>query len=220
VRLTPGTVALVAALAGPGLAAAGGSLPGLEETLAAQRELVAAEPGNAGARNDLGNLLLLVGDAEGAAAAYQEALRLDPMATLPRYNLGLLELEGGELASARRQFHRVLADDPGHALARYRLGDIAAARDHRARAVRRYEQAFRLDPALADPATHPGVLFNKLVPWALHRAYLASPPGLRPRRYDDPARLAGLLIGAAPEPPAEPVAPEEPVAPPEPAPPR
>ncbi len=217
-RSRAGAVALVAALAWPSTAAWAAATRGLDPALNAQLALVEAQPADVGARNDLGNLLVLAGDPEAAAAAYREALRLDPHADLARYNLGLLELERGQPRAARRHFARLRGEEPFRALAQYRLGDIAAGRDYHARAVRHYERAFRLAPELADPATHPEVLFNRLADWARHRAYLAPAPGLRPRRYADPSRLAGLMMGEpAPEPavPAEPAAPAEPVAPPD-----
>ncbi len=202
---------LVAVLCGPATAAATPT-PGLDEALAAQRNLVEEQPADVAARTDLGNLLVLVGEVEAASEAYHEALRLDPEAILARYNLGLLELERGRLGPARRHLERLRAEPSVEALARYRLGDIAAARGHDARAVRHYEKAFRLDPALAEPTTHPQVLLNDLANWARHRAYLAPATGLLPRRYADPSRLAGLMMGAGSEGPA---APEEPVPPPD-----
>ncbi len=209
------TIALALATSLPPAPAAAAELPHLAKALEAQRALVAEQPGNAQAHNDLGNLLVLAGDPAAAAEAYRAALHAAPDFALAHYNLGLLDLERERFHRAREHFERALELDPVLALARYGLGDVASRRGHHARAVRHYARAFSHDPDLADPARHPDVLFNDLVGWALQRAYLDPPPGLLARRYADPGRMAGLLTGQAPAPPApaEPPPPEQPVEP-------
>ena len=83
-----------------------------------QRARVTAEPTNAGARNDLGNLLVLVGDFAGAEAAYREAIAIEPKRAATHFNLGLLLQERGDHATAMLQFRKTIDLAPDHAWAR------------------------------------------------------------------------------------------------------
>jgi tetratricopeptide (TPR) repeat protein len=169
--------------------------PRLEKLVDEQSRRVAEQPSDAGAHNDLANLLVLSGSYDEAEAHYETAIGLDSRLASAHYNLGLLRLEANRLREAERHFQDVLELDPGHGLTHYRLGDIDAARSRNAKATRHYAQAFRLDPSLSYPESHPELLFNRLSGWAKTLVYLAPAPGLRPRRYDDPAPLAQLIVG-------------------------
>ena len=128
------------------LTAAASSPPNLGEALAAQYQLVADQPTDAAAHNDLGNLLVLEGNHEAAEKAYRDAIALDPTNTLPRFNLGVLLQQKGSRRQAQSELESLLEIEPGHARAHYQLGMLHESRGRRSPAVKHYAQAFALDP--------------------------------------------------------------------------
>lgn len=206
-RSVPFLLALVLGLAGlvglsslaglTGVAAAATTpLPeNLPRALGEQRRLVALQPGNAAARNDLGNLLMLVGDVDGAEDAYRAAVELAPERSGYRYNLALLLHEAGRSKDAAKLYREVLEIDPANAWAHYQLGAILEAQGHESRAVERYARALQLDPSLAFPDVNPLVIESDLVTEAMLMGYAQGLVTSRaPRVYNDPNRIARLLI--------------------------
>lgn len=184
--------ALVAVVA---IAATAAVPPNLARTIESQRHLAAERPQDASVFNDLGNLLLLGGQAAEAEATYRKAIELDPDKTTALFNLGLLLQQRGELREAAQLYGRVLKLEPGHAWAHYQIGSVYERWGQRSRAVDSYAQAFALDPQLAFPEVNPHIVENQLVTEAMLRAYRNDPAGPQaPRVYDDPARIATLLV--------------------------
>jgi Tfp pilus assembly protein PilF len=166
------------------------------QALAEQHRIVAADPASAAAQVDLGNLLLLDGKTGEAEAAYRQAIALDPASINAHFDLGLLLQQTGEARSAGREYSRVLELDPNHAWAHYQIGVLRENAGSENAAVRAYAKAFALDPRLAFPDVNPHVLENKLVTAAMLRAYDRELPPLQPgAAYEEPTRIAGLLIG-------------------------
>lgn len=183
----------------------------LEPAIAAQRALVAEHPGDAGALNDLGNLLLESGDVDAAESAYREALAADPLRSEPRYNLALLLHSRDQRRAAGRQLRQLLRDHPEHARGHYQLGTVQLNAGNRSRALRHYRRAFRLDPSLVDARNNPHVVDNPLATAAMLGAFrriARTSPGTR--IYSDPARIAGLLLPALAGSGEEPAAAPEP----------
>lgn len=170
------------------------------ETIRAQQRLIDKRPNDAALHNDLGNLLLLVDDTEGAEAAYRQALAIDPELVSARFNLGLLYQQSHRPGKARREFKQATALDPLHAWAHYQLGVLSAERGRRNAAIESYAKALRLDPRLTDPAYNPHILDNSLAPSATLEAYANdSSADLVPRTYESPRRIAGLMVPELPE---------------------
>ena len=194
-------VFVVAALLFASLAAWAASAvvpPNLPRATSAQRALVASNPGDAGAQVDLGNLLMLGGQTEEAEAAYLRALDIDPGHAAAHFNLGLLLQGRGEPGRALRAFRRAVDSDPRHAWAHYQIGTIEAARGFEALAVRSYARAFALDPRLRFPDVNPHVIDNPLTTRAMLQAYrLNLSPTAPSPDFDDPVRVASLLLIAA-----------------------
>jgi len=160
-----------------------------------QRRLIAEEPGNAAARNDLGNLLVLMGDTLGAELSYRTAVELAPNRPAYRYNLALLLHDAGDLKQAAESYREVLELDPSDAWAHYQLGAILEAQGKDGRAIERYAQAFRLDPGLAFADVNPLILESDLVTEAMLLGYKEGMIASRaPRVYNDPNRIARLLV--------------------------
>lgn len=181
------------------LAAMNVSPRNLETALRAQQELVAANPGDARVFNDLGNLLVLAGDLAQAEAAYLHALELDPEKVSTRFNLALLYQQTDRHRDALTQYQDVLKRDPRHAWAHYQIGTVYDLWRQDDLAVKHYARAFSLDSQLAFPKVNPQVIDNRLLTEALLKANRSggSAP-LVPKTYDDPSRIAQLLVPPIP----------------------
>jgi len=165
------------------------------EALHALRSLVAQNPTDVSALNDLGNLLALVGNLEEATQTYQRALEIEPGNTAPRYNLALVLAERGERKQALDELRTVVEIDPRHAWAHYQLGTLYGEQNRRSKAIQAYELAFSLDPSLTEPRVNPHIVENRLVTESLLRAYVARSPSTQaPRLYLDPGAVANLLL--------------------------
>jgi tetratricopeptide (TPR) repeat protein len=176
----------------------------LERAIASQRELLARTPADAAGHNDLGNLLVLAKDHDGARASYLAALSIDPELASAHYNLALLEMKRGERWAAMKRLKRVLEVDPGYAWAHYQVGVIYLDWQVEPLAVRAFARAFRLDPRLAEARVNPHVLDNPLATRALLRAHESADEALLPPRvYQEPARVAAWMIDVPPAPAEE-----------------
>ena len=177
------------------LAAPAAAPPDLGRALAAQRTLAAERPHDPQVLNDLGNLLMLVGETEGAEEAYRRALEIAPEMTSARYNLGLLLLQTDRPRRAQEELERVLDAEPEHAWAHYQIGVILDRRGAERRAVKHYGRAFRLDPQLAFPEVNPHVIENDHVTEAMLTAYRDLPLAAQaPKTYEQPGRIVDLMI--------------------------
>ena len=186
-------VATLAVLAA--IAAVAAVPPNLTKAIETQRRLAAERPNDAAVFNDLGNLLLLVPEPEEAEVVYRKAFELDPDKASALYNLGLLLQQRGELREAMELYRRAVKAEPNHAWAHYQMGTISERWGQESRAIDSYARAFTLDPQLAFPEVNPHIVENKLVTEAMLRAYKGDyAPPQAPKVYDDPARIANLLV--------------------------
>lgn len=175
--------------------------PNLASTIEAQRRLAAERPDDAAVFNDLGNLLMIVPEPAEAEEAYRKAIELDPDKTTALYNLGLLLQQRGELRQAMKHLRRTVELEPRHAWAHYQIGAIQERWGQESRAIDSYARAFALDPQLAFSEVNPHIVENKLLTESMMRAYKNDfTPAQVPRVYDDPARIATMLV----PPPANP----------------
>lgn len=200
---------LVALGAIAAIAATAAVPPNLAKTIEAQRRLAAERPQDAAVFNDLGNLLLMVPQPAEAEAAYRKAVEIDPDKVSALFNLGLLLQQRGELREAHGFYRRVVKLEPRHAWAHYQIGSLYEVWGQASRAIESYAKAFSLDPQLAFPEINPHIVENKLVTEAMLRAYKDG--GVQPqapRIYDEPSRIAGMLV----PPPASPQSETEEVA--------
>jgi tetratricopeptide (TPR) repeat protein len=182
--------------------------PHLGTALAEQRSLTRQRPNDAGAWNDLGNLLVLLGAFDEAESAYDAALGIAPSSTTTRFNLALLHQQRGDLEDAIADYRLLLESDPGNARAQYQLGAAYESRGQRQLAVDRYAAAFTLDPELLFAETNPHIIENGLVTESLIHARRSRRAGPQvPRTYDEAGRITAILVPAPPvlsTPPAPP----------------
>jgi tetratricopeptide (TPR) repeat protein len=169
--------------------------PNLSRAIESQKRLTVDHPQDPAAFNDLGNLLLLAHQSGDAEAAYRKAVALDPQRVSALFNLGLLLQQRGETKDALDLFHQVLEIQPEHAWAHYQAGALYEIRGQESKAVDEYARALALDPQLAFPEVNPHVVENKLLTQAMLRAYQKDygvPQA--PSIYEDPHRIANLLV--------------------------
>lgn len=112
----------------------------VQSAIAAYRESLRANPTDANAHVQLGNIHVTQGDLEQARASYQEAVRLDP-SSANRYSLGQTYLELGEYANAEAQFKAVKELEPGKANGDYGLGLVYAGQGRTRDAIAAFERA-------------------------------------------------------------------------------
>ncbi len=188
---------LVLAAALAALAAAPSQLP---EALEAQRTQAENNPRDPEVLNDLANLLVLSGEHEEAEAVYGRALELAPDRVSTRHNLALLLQQSGRNREALAEYQQVVENDPGHAWANYQIGTLYAASGRRARAVKYYARALALEPDLIRPEVNPHIVDNRFATEALLLARQSvSPAAFAPRLYQQPSRVADLLVPPMPE---------------------
>jgi len=171
--------------------------PNLPAALEAQQKLAQERPADAKVANDLGNLLHMAGSTDQAEEAYRRAAELSPEDPVPHYNLGLLLQERGKTKAALKEFMVVAKYDPSNAWAFFQIGAISESFGNRSEAIDAYAAAFSLDPSLASPTSNPQIIESELVYEAMVRGYRnngARP--LAPKVYDDPNRIARLLVAA------------------------
>ena len=171
--------------------------PNLARTIEAQRRLAAERPQDAAVLNDLGNLLLMVPQPAEAEAAYRTAVEIDPNKASALFNLGRLLQQRGELREALGFYRRVVKLEPRHAWAHYQIGSLYEAWGQQSRAIESYARAFSLDPQLAFAEVNPHIVENQLVTESMLRAYKDG--GTQPQApviYDEPSRIAGMLVPA------------------------
>lgn len=172
--------------------------PNLAAAIEAQERLAAERPQDAAVFNDLGNLLLLVPQPDQAETAYRKALELDPNKASALYNLALLLQQRSERKEAMELYQRLVKVEPSHAWGHYQIGTLQEIAGQESKAIDSYARAFALDPQLAFPEVNPQIVDNKLLTEAMLRAYKSElAPPQAPKIYEDPTRIAALLVATA-----------------------
>lgn len=174
--------------------------PGLRDAIRSYRQEAARNPTDPEVLTDLANLLVLTGGTVEAEEIYRRVLELDESRVNARYDLALLLHQTGRHRPARREQLKVLELEPDHAWAHYQLGTLAAEAGERAKAIKYYSRAFTLEHRLTQASFNPHVLDNKLAIEAVMKAHSApSSAALAPRHYEQPRRIAKLLLRPPPE---------------------
>ena len=167
----------------------------LGRAIEAQRALVAERPGDSTVENDLGSLLLLADDVEGAEQAYRRATELDSGNAAAHFNLGLLLQKRDDRRAALKEFRRTIELEPRNAWAHYQTGTIYDHWGLDSAARKAYAKALAIDPALGNPEVNPHLIDNELATSAMLYSYQHYREELQPeKRFEEPARIAGVLI--------------------------
>jgi tetratricopeptide (TPR) repeat protein len=113
--------------------------------LALQVDIAASNLGNG--YYNLGNLLLDIGDTEGAKLSYRKAIEADPEFAFPYASLGnLLVDDDDQLAAAVANLERSVDLDPKYSFAYAGLGNALQRSDDVEGAIVNFRQAILLDP--------------------------------------------------------------------------
>ena len=115
-----------------------------DRNLARYRELVARDPDDPAARNELGNRLMRAGRPVDALASFREAVRVDPEYLPAVRNLGITLLNARAYDEAAGQFERVLAAEPRDAESHANLGTALAMSGRIEQAVPSFREAIAI----------------------------------------------------------------------------
>jgi tetratricopeptide (TPR) repeat protein len=135
-----------------------------QSDLAIWTDTVVECPGNARARNDLGDALVNIpGRQSEAISAYEAALQIDPDSPLAHNNLGCaLGNIPGRLPEAIVQFETAFRIEPGYVVARNNLGITLYKAGRTSEAIVQFKEAIRIKPDYAEAHYNLGVAFDKL----------------------------------------------------------
>jgi tetratricopeptide (TPR) repeat protein len=133
----------------------------LAEAAAAYRQILAIRPDSAEARNDLGILLALDGQAALAAIEFERAIALRPDLPDPYLNLGKVQNAQGKIDEAAARFEQALALRPSDAQAHNHLGSVRWKLDQLQRAAESFRRAIALRPDFAEAHFNLGGVFWK-----------------------------------------------------------
>lgn len=153
----------------------------LHEAERSYKAILAEEPRNVAALNNLGRVQQALGKPAEAAVSYRRAVAIAPNEPRLLANLGNALSEQGAEAEAEIAYRQALALQPGMAEAHNNLGSIFHRAGDLDRAAGRYQDAIALNPAFAEP--HGNLARLRLaegdVATALHfaRQFLKLAPG-------------------------------------------
>ena len=125
-------------------------LDAVDEAAALLQRAVALEDGDAGAHNDLGNVLQAAGRIDTALAAYRRAVEIDPERAETHVNLSQALRAKGDLDGAAKALGRAAALRPDHAGTVLRIGLVDHARGDLEGAEDSFRQALSIAPEHAE----------------------------------------------------------------------
>jgi serine/threonine-protein kinase len=143
------------------LGAALGNLGDYGGSVAAARQALRLQPGDAEAYFNLGHAYLYLGDRRRAARALGEAVRLRPKSALFHNGLGIARAAQGDQTRAAAEFRRALRLQPGYAEAHCNLGISLAAQGDADGAARAFRAAVRHNRRYAEAHYQLGLLLAR-----------------------------------------------------------
>ena len=125
-------------------------LDAVDEAAALLQRAVALDAGDAGAHNDLGNVLHVAGRIDAALAAYRQAIELDPDRAETYLNLGQALRAKGDLDGAAEALDRATALRPDHAATVLHIGLLHHAKGDLDEAAGAFRRALAIAPEKAE----------------------------------------------------------------------
>ena len=163
----------------------------LEAAATAFEAVLAAEPGHAGALNNLANVRRAQGRVEEAVPLLTRAFAADPGWAVPLFNLGALHLEAARMAPAAAALQTALRLDPSYAAGWLNLGQALEALGADGPADAALRQADALAP---DDPTIGRIIGGR----ALARGAWTAGWALWARRWQEPVRAARRALHGLP----------------------
>jgi len=162
-------------------------------------------PGNAGAHNNLGNVLAESGQFEPAMAQYREALRLVPEYADAHTDLGNALVKEGRPAEAVDHYRAALRFRPGDPAVHYGLGLALMRLGRGDEAIPQFERVVSLSPDHAAAWSNLAELLVAAGRWAEAADAYAATTRLRPDNADARINYGNVLVelGRRPEAVAE-----------------
>ena len=124
-------------------------LDAVDEASALLHRAVALDEGDAGALNDLGNVLQAAGRLDAALTAYRRAVALAPERAEAHVNLGQALRAKGDLDGAAEALGRAAELRPDHAATWLRIGLVHHAKGDLDAAAHAFRRALAIEPATA-----------------------------------------------------------------------
>ena len=125
-------------------------LDAVDEAATLLHRAVALDDADAGAHNDLGNVLQAAGRLDAALAAYRRAVALDPERAETHGNLGQALRVKGDLHGAAEALGRAAELRPDHAGTWLRIGLVRHAKGDLDAAAHAFRKALAIEPELAE----------------------------------------------------------------------
>jgi tetratricopeptide (TPR) repeat protein len=126
----------------------------LTNALAGYRQAAAIDPQNVAAHNDLGNLLLKLGQPAAALPEFQQAAQAQPRQAQLHNGLGLALTALNQYPAALAQFAWATELDPTYPWSHYESGDVLLKLGRNSEALAQFHEALRLDPDNYQILTH------------------------------------------------------------------
>ncbi len=114
------------------------------------KALIASEPENARARNDLGLRYLEAGRLDEAENAFREALAVPPAYVIGPFLFGDIYTDAERYQAAIDDYQKIIDQNAEYARAHNLLGRVLLARNQAAPALAEFEEALRIDPEYAE----------------------------------------------------------------------
>jgi protein O-GlcNAc transferase len=134
----------------------------LQQAESLLRRVIALEPKNASAHNNLANTLKAAGRSQEAVAVYRQAIALSPGYVVAHSNLGNALADCGHLQEAVDAFRLALAIDPNVAMVHYNLGNALDGLGEFDQAADSFRRAVQINKSFAQPWNNLGTLLTKV----------------------------------------------------------
>jgi tetratricopeptide (TPR) repeat protein len=111
------------------------------------RKAIAVKPGSVTGRTNLGAVLSVMGDVQGAKQQFEEVLRIAPENPTAHYNLGLLFANENRHQEAIYHLRSVLKANPKDSGARFLLAQVYLKSEQREEALEEFSRVVEADPS-------------------------------------------------------------------------
>jgi tetratricopeptide (TPR) repeat protein len=121
------------------------------------QDAVTKRPANSRAHDNLGVILVNLGQVQGAIAQYEASLRLDPNVSETHYNYANALWQTGQTNDALAHYREALQINPGDIKAHTKLGNVLQLMRKTQPAIDQYEQALQINPDYAEAHNNLGM---------------------------------------------------------------